>query len=686
MSEYKNDSVYFAAKEDPSDTICVLQKRVQNWTNELIGNGYLDKVKRSWAAYHGAHFDDKTSHKVSFGGDQGELVRLPVNHYRNIALHLHNMTTSNRPSVKTRATNTDYKSQTQTILADGLLDYYMREKRLEEYLRLAAEYAIVFGEGYVKIEWDATAGELVDFNEDTNTDIYEGDIKYSNLSPFDVVRDSSREDNDPDWLVIRTYKNRYDLAAKYPELKEEILSIETKDKEYTYLGNFIEDDTDLIAVYEFFHKRTDSLPDGRYLVYVSEKAVMYDGALPYRVMPVFRISPANILGSPYGYTPMFDLLPLQDTVNMLYSVIATNQNAFGVQNVMIPKGSDLIVSQLVGGLNVIEYNPNLGEPKPLNLTNTPAEIFRTIQMLIQDMETLSGINSVTRGQPEASLQSGAALALIQAQAVQFASGLQASYVRLLEDVATATIKILQDYASVPRVAAIAGKSNRTYMKEFTGDDLAMINRVIVEVSNPVSRTTAGRLEMANQLLQMGVVKNSEQYFTVLNTGRLDSMIEGEQAELLLIRAENERMMEGEEVPALALDQHSMHIMEHKVLLADPDFRRDPQLSGRVLSHIMEHINLLKSTDSDLLAMIGQQPLQNPAEAQASIPAPVEQVGPETQKVPGEQALDLANPENMASMQQALPVGAEVTAQVAEMPQPPAPMQDMPINPADTGIV
>jgi hypothetical protein len=369
MADYKNDKQYFAAKEDPSDTICVLNKKIDSWTNEVTGNGYLDKVKKCWATYHGAHFEDNESHKISFGGDQGELVRLPVNHFRNIALHLHNMTTSNRPSVKTRATNTDYKSQSQTILADGLLDYYMREKRLEEYLRTAAEYAIVFGEGYLKLEWDATAGEPVDYNEDTLTEIYEGDIKYSNLSPFDVIRDSSREDNDPDWLIVRTYKNRYDLAAKYQEIEEEILEVDTKNKELKYIGAFSNDETDLIPVFEFFHKRTDSLPNGRYIIFVSEKGVLYDGALPYRVIPVFRIAPANILGSPFGYTPMFDLLPLQESINMLYSIIATNQNAFGVQNVMIPKGSDLVVSNLVGGLNVIEYNPNLGEPKPLQLTN-----------------------------------------------------------------------------------------------------------------------------------------------------------------------------------------------------------------------------------------------------------------------------------------------------------------------------
>ncbi len=121
---------YFAAKENVEEVVQVLNRKSQFWGDEILSNGVLDKVKRSWAAYHGAHFEEGEEHRVSFGGEQGELTQLPVNHYRNIALHLHNMTTSNRPTINTRATNTDYKSQTQTILANGLLDYYMREKRL----------------------------------------------------------------------------------------------------------------------------------------------------------------------------------------------------------------------------------------------------------------------------------------------------------------------------------------------------------------------------------------------------------------------------------------------------------------------------------------------------------------------------------------------------------------------------
>lgn len=667
-----NKSTYFAALPS-KDAANEIAHKATSWGGNALANDYLDKLRKSWSYYHGNFSGLGSGHALNFVGEQNELVKFPMNHYRNIARHLLNMTTANRPNLKTRASNTDYKSQAQTILADGLLEYYFKEKNLEDYVNLATEYAIVFGEGYVRLGWNATAGQMFEEDEDSGEKFYEGDLEFSNISPFDVIRDSSKEDSKShDWLIVRSYKNKFALAAKYPELADTIINSQSKDDlDPIKHSVFSMDKTDDIPIYEFFHVKNDALPEGRYMVYVSPEAVLYDGPLPYRSIPVYRISPENILGTPFGYTVMFDLMPIQEALNMLYSTIITNQNAFGVQNVLIPKGADLNYTQLAGGLNLIEYNViSNGKPEALNLTQTPAEIFEMIKILEQQMETISGINSVTRGQPEASLRSAASLALIQAQAVQFSSLLQHSYIRMIESIGNGVIEILQDYAKYPRIAAIAGKSQRTYLKQFSSKDIVQISRVIVEISNALAKTTAGRAEIANQLITMGLIKNTDQYFTVLNTGRLDSMMEGDQAELLLIRSENEKMMDGAYAQVLAIDNHALHIQEHKALLADPDLRNDPTLVQVALDHIQEHINLLRNTDPGLLALTRQQPLP-PLEP--PMPAPQEQVdGQSGQPIP-EMLEGQTNFE--AAQEQALP----------QVPTPPPPFENLPTNPANTNL-
>ena len=476
--------------------------------------------------------------------------------------------------------------------------------------------AIILGSGFVRLEWNATAGDAYDVDPETGEFSYEGDVQFSTLSPFDCVFDGTKEAWDNNWLVVRSYKNKFDVAAKYPELQSKIVSMQPKDNATVRFNIWSNDDTDDIPVYEFFHKRTEALPDGRYILFLDADTILLDTKMPYRQIPIYRIAPSTIIGTAYGHTPMFELMPLQEGVNSLYSTVLTNQNAFGVQNVWMPPGANISVASLDGGMNIIESEL---KPEGINLTQTPTEVFKFMEILIRDMETLSGVNSVTRGNPEASLKSGNALALVQSMSLQFMSGLQKSYVQLIEDVGTSLLNVLKDFATTPKVIALVGKNNRTLLKEFTGEDINAISRVVVDVGNPLSRTIAGRVQMAEQMLQMGVIKNPTQYFQVINTGRLDIMFEGESHEMMLIKRENEQLMTGNEVMATMLDSHKIHIAEHKAVLADPELRANPELVQNTLNHIQEHLDYLKNADPAILAMIGEQSLAMPPQQPGQAP-------------------------------------------------------------------
>lgn len=604
------NETYFAAGS-PEEVAATCMKKSESFFATLRANSYLDKLARMYNAYYGNYGGDENGygHSISFGGEQGELVQLPINHFGNLARHIHVMVTSNRPVMEARAVNNDYKSKAQTFIANGILDYYMRERKLEDALKKAAEMAIIMGSGYVKMEWNSSAGEIFDIDDETGETINEGDAVFSNLSPFDVVVDGTKESWDNEWIVVRSFQNRYNLIAKYPEMADKLRAVPSKSQVAQYrIVNWSNDDTDDIAVYEFYHKRSDAVPEGRYVLFCDSDLVLLDAKLPYREIPVYRITAGDILGTPYGYSPMFDVYPIQEGLNSLYSSVMTNQNAFAVQNIFVPRGADLSVNSLEGAMNIIEGN---AKPESVQLTDTPAEVFKFIEMLNQAAETISGINSVARGNPEASLKSGAALALVQSQAIQFISGLQNSYVRLIEDCGTALINMLKDFAKTPKVIALVGKNNRGYLKEFTGDSISAINRVIVDVGNPLAKTLAGRVQMSEQLIQMGLVKNPTQYFEVLNTGRLDSMYEDEMDQFLLAQSENEKMLSGEPVYASMLDAHRQHIMDHRKVFSDPDMRKDPELLKNAHAHIQEHIDLLRGSDPDLLQLIGEQPLNPP---------------------------------------------------------------------------
>lgn len=617
-TKLEQDAIYFA-NLTVDEIGGELQKKVDDYYQYVRINGMLDLWRKSYRQYFraGYHLGDMVR-----GGEVGEYSFLFVNHFRSILQAILSITVSQRPTFDARAVNNDYSSQAQTKLAQGLLDYYMREKRLERFVAEAVEFAIWSGEGYIALNWDVALGREYGVGQN-NEPVKEGDIKFMSCSGVDIIRHPYlRKFEERHWLIVREFVNKYELAKKYPQFESDIINSEmfTGNLKNDFLDFYRITDSDLIPLYRFYHDKTQSVPNGRYSEFIEGGTVLFDSDLPYPEIPVYALHPGSIYASPFGYSVSFDMLPIQRAIDGLASTIQTNQEAFGVQNVLVPKGSDISVEELSGGLNIVQYDAKMGKPEPMNLTATPVEIFNRYKELVNEMESISGINSVVRGNPESSLKSGAALALVASQAIQFLQLTQQRYVQLLEDSGTAIISMLKQYATVPRVATIVGKMNTPYMKEFKGDDLENVNRVIVDMGNPLSKTTAGKIQIADTLLQYGFVKNPDMYFSVLQNGRLDSIMDPVQRQLMLIAQENESLSDGNNPPVLMTDNHSMHIQEHKQLLDSPEARNNSDLVVVVLAHIQEHINQLRTGDKDLFAILGMQNLPPQTPDQSNIPS------------------------------------------------------------------
>lgn len=571
------------------------QNRVRNYFLFLMQSGKLDLYRKAYRMYYNPAL---CGAQVNFMGEQGELVQISVNEARMLIKHIHTMTCSKKPSFQCRSSNTDHKSQAQCILGQGLVDYYLREKKLDFFLKMATEYALLFAEGFLSAVWNATSGEEYGVDPETGAVIYEGDIEYDVGGPLDVARDFTvQSPQNPLWLTWIKWQNKYDLAAKYPEYAEQIKALNDQSDLFDGIDTFRQSrrmmfgafDTDQIPVFYFYHRTCSALPKGRMVQYLDDDLVLFDGAMPYKDVPIYRISAAEWLGTPFGYTVFFDMMPVQEMSDSLDSTICSNQNAFGVQNIWTKKGDNVEPSQLAGGLRLLQSDE---KPEALQLTSTAPEIFNYRQALTQYKQSLSGINSVVTGDPGRDM-SGSAMALLAAQAIQFNGDLQQSYASLLEDVGTATLDRLRVFAQVPRVAAIVGKSNRQYMKEFVGDDIATVNRVLVDMGNPIMNTTAGKINMADQLLKSGRINTAEQYIMVYTTGQLEPLYENEQSALMLIRAENELISEGQVPTVLITDNPVLHCKEHETVANSPEARSNPQIMQAYTQHIQDHFNKWK---------------------------------------------------------------------------------------------
>lgn len=594
-----NNTTYWAAS-DINEIAGHILERKDNYLKFLENSTIMEELRNSFGLFYGNSAIEELN--------DGKTI-MSANHYASLVRALHTMVTQQRPAFEARAINSDYKTQSSVILANGLIDYYMREKKLEDMLKQACLYALYLREGWITVEWDVNAGEVYAVNPESQSPVTTGDVKFSVYSILDVIRPTQGSCN---WHIIRRSENKYDLAAKYPEVADEILNSNTPVQDrrrwtLSYIGE-TELESDDVEVLSLYHAKTPAMPAGRFVQVVGD-TVLTDGPLPYNKPYIFKITAADAFQTAFGHSPAMDIMPLQDALDTCFSIALSNINSFGIGSLVSEKGT-LQVNQLREGLMHLEHSKGSQPPQVLNLLQIPNEIFNFAEMLVKNAETISSVNSVARGNVPHQM-SGTAMALVAQQAITFSSGLQQSYNSLIESTGTALVELLQTYAQVPMVAQIAGKTKKSYLKQFKSDDLKGISKVVVDSANAFTKTTAGKVEVANNLLNSGLIKTPEQYLQVVSTGTLEPMVEHDQAELMLIRQENEMLSEGQPVQALITDNHGLHVLEHSTVASDPLIRQDPNILQPLLAHIDEHIQLDATRPPQLSLMLKQQPAPPP---------------------------------------------------------------------------
>lgn len=618
------------------DLLQECERRKDDYQDYVLRTGKLTVWRTNWEMW----MRSEMKIGIRFGGDRGQYKLIESNIYRSIVTGLVSTIANQRPSFQPEAINDDHKSMSQDIIFDSVSNYYLKVKHMEDAYKMALTYGLVTGEGWMFEKWNADIGQVVDTVSDPTgkeIPVKEGDFQYSVLGPMDVIRDYTRMDVDNDWYIVREYLNKWDLIAQRPDLTDELkgYSMPTTLQRFRF-GHIVDAQTsnsDLIPVYTFVHRKTAACPEGRITQYIDSDTWILDTALPYDEIPLYPMLPDQTLFNNFGSTVMTSLVKLQYAYDKTLSVIVTNQQAFAITNIVIDESTQTKPEQVIEGLNFIKTNMKNGVPMGLELCKTPAEIFKFLELLEAQMEKLSGLPSILRGQPPTGVESGTAMAFLQAQALVFNSPIQQAYISFLERSATGLFNMLKSFANTKRMITIAGSSKSAYMGEFSGADLSNISRVIVSAGNPATRSEAGKLQIAQDLMAKGLIKDANQYFEVLATGELDPMTEGPEAENMLIIKENEQLRRGIPQVAAPWDNHANHINQHFVIMMDPALRQkkdDPVFVG-TMQHIMSHASFLfpgitAPTDPRLMGLMGNNvqgmPQQGPPPPQQPTPPPV----------------------------------------------------------------
>lgn len=630
MSDDK-DKIYFAHLPAEEMTEAVLD-RVDQIIQVLRTARIWDRYRVNFRLYYGLGDGANWSDNLRPGGDDGESVDLCINIARQLLQKQLAMIIGVRPPVTPKALSTDEDAARKVQVGRGLIEKVFRKLGGYQAVDDATEQGQAIGAGYVLGTWDHMAGGLHATSDDpeeparlglkarheyvmddagnhlpkmdeagqpmldettgqplpqTVSKVFQGEVKLESLTVKDIYFDPTATDweQDVDWVVARTWRNRFGQAAVYPDAFEQIMQARSRSQSQIdewdvalptptrgALGNSFTDDK--ILVWHFYHRRTAALPDGRMTLFLDDGTALEDGDLPFKNIPIWPVSPSKVIGTAFPYGSMNSLGGIQEAFNHLWSAVITNVMAFSRSLLWTYKNSGVEYSQLGGGLKLLEVDPSPegGDPvKVLDLLKLPDQLFKVSEMLQSFGQSDTGMNAIAMGDPRG-VTAGISINLFESMAQQFSSPLEAARTDALEAIALWVLEAYRQHPDMERDLHIVGKARETALTKFYGKDLDGLDDVDVEAGNPMDRTVAGRLQKLMALRQEGAPMTPEQVMQVLDTGNLESVTDGVADEMALIESENESMAKGQPVAARMGDNHMLHMQGHRKVGSNPEVR------------------------------------------------------------------------------------------------------------------
>lgn len=316
----------------------------------------------------------------------------------------------------------DYSNDITTVL-----DYEWERTNMQEKLLSNSVYTFALGTSIIFLPYV--------YSDDYNGNV-DGDVTPIPISPFNLYPDPlATSVEDAEYIIYADYKHVNVLKSKYPDkaddligsdvlyselvndrdrdahIDNQVLVLEVWCRDYTTIEDEKEDEYGNITV-----KKKRKYPKGRVIITAPElNLVLEDKPNPYRSgrFPFFLFKDIDVPFQFWGEGECKWLLSPQQQANDLYNQIIDNAKSTANMQWIIDKNAGIAKGELTNrpGL-IIRKNPGTDvhrESPPA----MPMYVQQMIDTLKSDIEVISGIHDVTRGQTPSGVQSAAAIVALQ---------------------------------------------------------------------------------------------------------------------------------------------------------------------------------------------------------------------------------------------------------------------------------
>lgn len=587
--------VFAKSPEEISDYVTRIWEGTHGFDRESLSRR---RFAKAYAAYYGLTWSNDYS--ISKAGEQNEFSAIVINELRSNIKSVISMTTQNRVVFDCVTTSTDVQAQNNVIIGNTLLEKKFYVDKVEAKCRQVLEQGLVFDTCYMYVGFK-TDDKLVGVDGEGKP-VYKGSVDTRILSKLDVMVEPSIDQwEDHEYVHFRRLENRYNLAAKYPEVAEEILRMPIPNNIMMVKPGATAEEQANVWVFYTFHKPTKALPQGLMHVCLDEGITLFSDVNPYECLPVVCYRPAIVPGSSHGHALSYDLMPIQEALDVLDSSMLTMSHNFAIPNIIAGSYFQGQETAIAGGMKLVTGTadkdaPNGGFPMAMDMPKPDPVYLQLDESYQQRMMSLAGQNAAARGQTQAQ-QSGTAIALAQAAAQTFNSSVESGYTAFLEDVACMLLRVCRLFLTREEIIESAGLSLEFQASTFANASLDSISSVKIDLGSALGKTVSGRLEIGTQLLNQGQI-NATEYMSILQTGNLPKVIQSKTSGATQVQYQVQQLMAGQKPVISALDNQIEYINAYKGILDIPSMRENSSILALVMEVIEERLSMFLQLQQD----------------------------------------------------------------------------------------
>ncbi len=517
-----------------------------------------------------------------------------------------------------RPRTNEYDDILKASVSTALLRAKQEQSDFSEKLDLAIHWCELTGSAFFLSGWNRSDGQNSVNAPEKEKEDAGGDVEYTVLTPYEVFPDNlcCETVSGQQSILIEQVKsiveieNLYGISPAAGTVTTLCCRPVSGAGGYGYTASTLQLSEgisyDSVVLYTYMERPSAAHAQGRLLL-VAGDTLIFDGDLPYDDFPLCQMKCHTVPGQFYGRSVIENLIPLQRSYNGIKNKINDHINLTASGQMVIEEGSvdsdDLAGGGLAPGIPVV-YGKGCEKPSLLPSPTLPSIVGEQCDRIAADMEYIAGVSQLmVSGIAPSGITSGTAIdSLRQIDSTRLA--MTADNIRhAVSDLAVIWLKLYHDFGGVNRALWAKGENEEAEVLYWNAEQINSFE-VIFDTENELKDSQSKRFDRFLTAIENGLYANEEGKIPrkVLRKARqsmgMDAfgVILEEDLQEQNARRENLMFEKGGELSVTALDDHTIHLEEHRLYALQKTFydmvKRNPQKAERMYAHIAMHENAL----------------------------------------------------------------------------------------------